>query len=190
MIEPSLVATNRLSFTEPMAEVTNCAPSTLIASAFARSRSSAFSSTETWNGSISCGVTQRPSGTRSTGASTRLAWGDAIVRGSDGRRFAARRCHSIPADVSCGRKAPRPSDKRPDTDSVRVALTDVRNLLFSRADRFVPVSGYPNVGVGGTGRCRFIESEEGQLALGGVGRGSATADKRRTRLAAGTSTHD
>ena len=44
--EPSLVATRRLSFTEPMLEDTNCTPATPMAASLARNRTSAFSSIE------------------------------------------------------------------------------------------------------------------------------------------------
>ena len=78
MTEPSVVANSRLSFTENTLLDTKRTPSTLNAASLARNRRSAFSSTGTSNGSMSCGVIHRPLGYASTGASS-VCWGAMLL---------------------------------------------------------------------------------------------------------------
>ncbi len=135
MSDPSVVATSRLSLFEPTLDETNRTPWTPSAAAFARNSRSAFSSMGTSNGSVSCGVTQRPSGTAATGASVVSAGATsslarAIATASRAARATASRVNSRvavnPHDPLTSARTPMPYDSLLLTPVIRSsrALTD------------------------------------------------------------------
>ena len=156
----SLVATKRLSLTEPILEFTNCMPDTRIASALARNKRSAFSSIETSKGSTSWGVTQRPSGTDATGART-VSLGAirslalAMDAGLPGRCRYRRSAH-----ITGRGKPPGATDQSPNADPVGLTQADVGNPLLTGADRLVPVPRDTHVHVPGAGRYRLVDGEQ------------------------------
>ena len=168
MIEPSVVASSRLSLSDEALDVTNRTPFTLSASSLIRKSNSAFDSSGTENGSTRCGVIHRPSGTFPIGARLVVSGRHAIVGRGDGDRLARRSNDRVAGDVAGRGKAPRAADKGANADAVRFALGDVGDLTLAGPMRLRQHADDAGVGVDGAGRPGGVERQQREIAFGGV----------------------
>src|SRR5687768_7082196 len=98
--------------------------------------------------------------------------GDGVGRGALG----AGPCHLA------GRgKAPAAVHEGADAEAVRLAVADVSDLAFARADRLTPVAADARVGVGRATLAGRVERFVGDVDRGGIGAGRG--ERLRARLA-------
>ena len=110
------------SLTDRMLDDTNRTPFTFNASSFVLRRRSAFCSIGIVNGSISCGVIQRPSVTRVTGANRHSNGRDLVVGRGNGCRFACGAGDGVLAEIAGRGKSPRAANQRAHADAVGLGL--------------------------------------------------------------------
>ena len=89
--------------------------------------------------------------------------GDPVVDGGDGGRLPGRRGDRFGREFARPGESPGSTHQGTDTDAVRIAAADPRDLLLPAADRFGPVAADMGIGIHGARPLGFVDGQQDEL---------------------------